>query len=126
RRFLRFQEELARSDNPKAVVGGLRRSPDDHCVLMNYFLVSLGIALLVGDIPAKKFEKRIDELLSELRFFVRIDLVSLSMLRVPSYQIEKLRGRFTTLQASPPCTSKSVVWANRFRVVHPEVSPRLR
>lgn len=70
RRFLRFQKELARAADAKAVVRRLGRASDFDGVFMDNILVGLGVTADIFHVPAERFEHRINKFFAELCFVI--------------------------------------------------------
>ncbi len=68
--FDMIYEELIPAD-PETVVRGPGRSPYLDGVLVDNFLVGLGVALLVDNIPAQRLKERSNKFNASLRFIVR-------------------------------------------------------
>ncbi|MDP8215106.1 MAG: hypothetical protein RAO92_04335 [Candidatus Euphemobacter frigidus] len=74
--FLGFDKELASSPDPKTIIGGLGDATDFDGVFGDDVLVSLGVALLIVDVPAQGLEERIDELGANVGFLVTGTFIS--------------------------------------------------
>ena len=69
--LLGFNEETPRAAaGAETVVGCFCASADANGIFVDYFLVGIGIALAVKDVPAEGLEQRINELFAELGLIV--------------------------------------------------------
>ena len=88
RRFFALDEEFACSADAEAQVRGFGGAADFNGILVDDVLVSLGIALLVVDIPAQGFEERVNELGADLGLIIFAGLVSLALRVKPLNQLQ--------------------------------------
>ena len=79
RGLLGLDEELARAADAEAVVGRLGAAAHLDGLLVHHVLVGLGVALLVGDVPAQRLEEGVDELAADLGFVVRAAAIAVQV-----------------------------------------------
>ena len=70
RRLLGFYKKFSDTAKAEGIIRGLGRRADLYCVFVDYFFIGFGVALFVGNIPAKNLKKWVKKFLSELGFVV--------------------------------------------------------
>ena len=91
---LGFEEEFRHAADAEAVVGGLRAAGDLYGGLVDHVLVRLGLAGLVGHVPAERLEEGVDEFLADLRLLVAGGAVGVDVALEALHQFQDLLWDF--------------------------------
>ena len=90
--FLRFEKELARAADAKAVVRRFGRAADFDGVFVDNILVSLCVTADVFHVPAERFEHRINKFFAELCFVVLTGFIGVALLFETLNKVSNYRG----------------------------------